>query len=115
VLIDDAPAFAERGVMFDVARDRIPTMATLFALVDHLAAAKINHLQLYHEHSFAYAGHETVWRNADPMTPQQTQELDAYCQGRAIALAGNQNCWAILSAGCGCRLIARSASSNHRG
>jgi hypothetical protein len=33
--------------MLDVSRDRVPTMATLFHLVDLLAEWKINQLQLY--------------------------------------------------------------------
>ncbi len=91
LVIDDAPAFAERGFMLDVARDRIPTMATLFDLVDRMASLKLNHLQLYHEHSFAYVGHETVWRNSDAITPAETRELDAHCRRRGVQLCANQN------------------------
>ena len=58
--------------MLDISRDKVPTMPTLFALVDRLAEWKINQLQLYIEHTFAYRGHEEVWRNADPMTPMKS-------------------------------------------
>src|SRR5437879_309045 len=60
--IEDAPAFPIRGVMLDISRDRVPTMAELRKTVDLLAALKFNHLQLYTEHTFAYRGHEEVWR-----------------------------------------------------
>ena len=36
------------------------TLQTLIGLVDRLASWKINQLQLYMEHTFAYAGHEDV-------------------------------------------------------
>lgn len=89
--IDDAPDFRERGFMLDISRDRVPTMATLRGLVDTMAGVKLNHLQLYTEHSFAYAGHEAVWRAADPITPAEMRELDAYAAARGVVLTANQN------------------------
>ena len=41
--------------MLDISRNKVPTMATLYSLVDLLAGLKINHLQLYTEHTFAYS------------------------------------------------------------
>lgn len=89
--IVDHPDFPARGVMLDISRDKVPTMATLYALVDQLAAWKINQLQLYMEHTFAYANHRDVWQDASPMTPQEIRELDAYCRQRFIELVPNQN------------------------
>ena len=60
VQIEDWPDFPVRGVMLDISRCKVPTMATLMNLIDRLAEWKINHLQLYIEHTFAYAGHEEV-------------------------------------------------------
>ncbi len=97
LVIDDAPVFAVRGVMLDISRDRVPTMAHLFETVDRLASWKINHLQLYTEHTFAYVGHEDVWANASPMTPEEVRHLDVYCRERGIELAANQNCFGHLS------------------
>jgi hypothetical protein len=91
LVIEDAPAFRERGFMLDIARDRVPTMATLFDLVDRMASLKLNHLQLYNEHAFAYAGHEAVWRAADPITPAEMRQLDAHAAARGISLTANQN------------------------
>src|SRR5258706_4153168 len=42
--IDDWPDFLHRGVMLDVSRDKVPTMATLFELVEMLANSKVNQL-----------------------------------------------------------------------
>jgi hexosaminidase len=89
--IEDWPDFAVRGVMLDVSRDRVPKMQTLVGLVDRLASWKINQLQLYMEHTFAYAGHEDVWRHADPYSAQDLRSLDAHCRSRGIELVANQN------------------------
>jgi len=91
LVIDDAPLFAERGFMLDISRDRIPTMSSLRELVDCMSLCKLNHLQLYTEHAFAYKGHEAVWRAADPITPEEMREIDAYASARGIALTANQN------------------------
>lgn len=89
--IEDWPDFPNRGYMLDISRDRVPTMAHLFHLVDSLATLRYNQLQLYTEHTFAYAGHETVWGMASPMTPEEIEALDAYCAERHIELVPNQN------------------------
>ncbi|MFW6132602.1 MAG: beta-N-acetylhexosaminidase [Planctomycetota bacterium] len=91
VVIDDWPDFAHRGVMLDISRDKVPTMQTLLDLVDRLASWKINEMQLYTEHTFAYAGHEVVWRDASPMTPDEVRRLDAHCRRRHVELVANQN------------------------
>lgn len=91
VHIEDWPDFPNRGVMLDVARDKVPTMETLFRMVDLFASLKYNQLQLYTEHTFAYPGHETVWKDASPMTPEEIRALDAYCRKRFIELVPNQN------------------------
>jgi len=77
--------------MLDVARNRVPTLESLFALVDRLAGWKLNQLQLYMEHTFAYAGHEEVWRLADPYTAEDLRAIDDHCRSRGIELVANQN------------------------
>ncbi len=96
--IHDEPAFAVRGLMLDVSRDKVPTMDQLRRTVDLLAGLKFNHLQLYTEHAFAYKGHEEVWADASPMTAQEVRELDDHCSARGIELAANQNCFGHLGA-----------------
>ncbi|HXQ43131.1 MAG TPA: family 20 glycosylhydrolase [Acidimicrobiales bacterium] len=87
----DWPDFAVRGVMLDVARDRVPTVEWLSALVDRLAGWKLNQLQLYTEHTFAYVGHDEVWRHASPYTPDDLRAIEAHCRSRGIELVANQN------------------------
>jgi hypothetical protein len=90
VAIDDAPDLAVRGVQLDVSRGKVPTLATLLALVERLASFKINHLQLYTEHAFAYRGHERVWRDASPYAPEEIRALDRHCAALGVELAANQ-------------------------
>lgn len=89
--VSDAPDFAARGFLLDVSRNRVPRLDTLFELVELLASFKINQLQLYTEHTFAYRGHEPVWRDASPLTERDVRELDAFCRKRFVELVPNQN------------------------
>jgi hypothetical protein len=77
--------------MLDIARDRVPTLETLFALVDRLAGWKLNQVQLYTEHTFAYAGHEEVWAGASPYTAEELGAIDRHCRSVGIELVANQN------------------------
>lgn len=94
--IEDRPAFPVRGVMLDISRDKVPTMPELFAMIDQLASWKINHFQLYIEHTFAYSAHAEIWREASPITAEEMRALDAYCGERHIELAANQNSFGHL-------------------
>lgn len=87
----DWPDLAQRGFMLDISRDRVPDRACLLALMDRLDRLRINHLELYTEHTFAYADHEAVWRDASPMTADDVAWLDAEAAARGIALVANQN------------------------
>ena len=87
----DWPDYPNRGVMLDISRDKVPAMETLFSIVDMLASWKINQLQLYTEHTFAYRRHPEVWAEASPMTGAEILALDAYCRERFIELVPNMN------------------------
>jgi hypothetical protein len=90
--IEDWPDLPVRGVMLDCSRDKVPTLDTLRTLIDRLASWKVNHVELYCEHTFAYSRHEEVWRDASPFTAGEIRELDAFCRDRHVELAPNQNC-----------------------
>ncbi|MGD9091567.1 MAG: glycoside hydrolase family 20 zincin-like fold domain-containing protein [Anaerolineales bacterium] len=95
--IEDWPDLPQRGVLLDISRDKVPTMETLFSLVDLLASWKINQLQLYTEHTFAYQNHPQVWANASPITAEEILILDKYCHERFIELVPNQNCFGHMA------------------
>jgi hexosaminidase len=89
--VRDWPDFAVRGFMLDVSRDRVPTRRTLRRYVEVLAAARMNQLELYTEHTFAYADHAAVWAAASPLTADDMRWLDALCTAHGITLVANQN------------------------
>jgi len=89
--ISDAPDFPARGVMLDVSRCKVPTMATCKQLIDRLAGMRLNQLQLYTEHTFAFSAHQAVWHDASPITHEEIQELDQYCADRFVELVPNFN------------------------
>ena len=95
--IEDWPDIPLRGIMLDISRDKVPTMQSLFALADMMVELKLNELQLYTEHTFAYEKDGVVWRQASPMTAAEIRELDAYCRARFIDLAPNQNSFGHLT------------------
>lgn len=90
-LIEDYPDFQHRGIMIDISRSKVPKIETLYNLVEMLSLLKINQLQLYTEHTFAYKGHEVVWEGKSPMTPEEIRNLDEFCKDRFIELVPNQN------------------------
>ena len=96
VQVEDQPGFRHRGLLLDVSRNRVPTRQSLFRLVDTMAALKLNQLQLYTEHTFAYSGHEIVWRDASPLTAEDVRALDAHCRKRFVELVPNQNSFGHL-------------------
>lgn len=89
--IEDYPDFPIRGYMLDISRCKVPRMKSLFELVDRMAAFKLNSLQLYVEHTFAFADHERVWRGASPLSADDIRLLDSYCRARYIELVPNFN------------------------
>jgi hypothetical protein len=84
--IADRPDFGQRGFLHDVTRGKVPTLETLKLLVDKLAYYKINQLQLYVEHTFAFSHLPELWRDKDPLTADEIRELDAYCRRNFIEL-----------------------------
>ena len=90
--IADHPDLAVRGVMLDISRDKVPTTASLERLIDLLASLKVNQVQLYSEHTFAYRNHPTVHAGASPLDAEEIRRLDAFCRARHVELVPNQNC-----------------------
>lgn len=77
--IEDWPDFPVRGYYHDVTRGKVPKLKTLIALADTCARYKLNQLQLYVEHTFAFRRHPEVWAGADPLTADEIRALDAHC------------------------------------
>ncbi|MFZ9201171.1 MAG: beta-N-acetylhexosaminidase [Opitutales bacterium] len=94
--ITDHPDLPVRGFMLDVSRGKVPTLPELLALVDAMGALRLNQLQLYVEHTFAWPGHEAVWRNASPLTPADLAAVGARCAELGIEFVPNLNTFGHL-------------------
>ncbi len=93
VKVEDSPDLAVRGAMIDISRGKVPTLETLYGLVDFLSDLKYNQLQLYIEgFSFGYPSFKRLWEKTEtPLTPEEIRKLDTYCKDRFIELVPNQN------------------------
>ena len=77
--IEDAPDMAHRGFYHDVTRGRVPTVATLKALIDKMAYYKMNELQLYIEHTFPFKELGDDVEKFGYLTPFEIKDIDDYC------------------------------------
>jgi hypothetical protein len=94
--IRDWPDFLRRGVMLDISRGRVPTLPTLLDLAGKLADLKINELQLYTEHTFAYRPYRRIWQSWGALSGREIRQLDARCRELGIELVPNQNSFGHL-------------------
>lgn len=94
--IRDWPDFARRGVMLDISRGRVPKLETLLDLAEKLSDFKINELQLYTEHTFAFKKYKSVWQSWGALTAKEIQLLDTRCRELGIDLVPNQNSFGHL-------------------
>lgn len=84
--IADGPVYSVRGVYHDISRGKVPTRDTLFGLIERLAHYKVNQLQLYIEHTFAFANHPDIWAGSDPLTADDIREIDEHAARHHIEL-----------------------------
>lgn len=84
--IVDWPDYPVRGFYHDVTRGKVPTLETLLALADKCAHYKLNHLELYVEHTYAFRHHRDVWAGSDPLTADEIRRLDEHCANLHIDL-----------------------------
>jgi N-acetyl-beta-hexosaminidase len=76
---DDKPALPQRGIMLDISRARVPTLATLERLAKTLAHYKINELQLYTEHTFQFRGAGASPLRSTSRTAFSTSCMPIFC------------------------------------
>ena len=91
--IEDQPDLKTRGVLLDISRGKVPSLETLFGMIDFLSDLKYNHVELYVEgFSYAYPSFKNLWEKTEtPLTPEEIKLLDTYCKERFIELVPNQN------------------------
>jgi len=84
--IDDSPDLELRGIMLDISRGKVPTLATLKLLVDHCVRLKLNVLMLYIEHTFQFRRHPEIGRGCSPLDAATLRELDQYAAEHHVEL-----------------------------
>lgn len=88
----DYPQFPVRGLLYDISRNKVPTLETLLRLVDILVDLKYNQLQLYVEGlSFEYSSYEKFLCDQCYITKEEVRQLNDYCKLRCIDLVPNHN------------------------
>lgn len=88
----DEPSLNTRGILLDVGRDKIPTIDTLYSLLDKLASMRINHIQLYMEgFSYDYEEYRYLFTDETPITAKDIKALNDYAKSHFIDLVPNQN------------------------
>ena len=95
--ITDAPDYPVRGFYHDQTRGRIGTLDWLKQLADECCFYKLNHLELYVEHTYLYRDLTELWATAvDPLTPEDIMALDAYCAERGVELVPSMSSFGHL-------------------
>ena len=87
--VRDWPTLLYRGLMLDISRRKVPTLATLKQLAEELCHYKLNVLQLYTEHTFQFPRHPKIGAGCGSLSSQDIIELDAFCRARHVELMPN--------------------------
>jgi hypothetical protein len=82
----DSPDLPKRGLLLDISRGKVPTLATLKELVDFMVSVKLNLLMLYTEHVFQFRRHPLIGKDASPMAAEELRELDEHARARHVEL-----------------------------
>jgi hypothetical protein len=87
--ICDWPTLAYRGVLLDISRGKVPTLATLKELVEVLSFYKLNVLQLYTQHTFRFVRHPRIGAGCGSLTSEDILALDEHCRLHHMELIPN--------------------------
>ena len=85
--ITDYPTYKVRGLHYDISQPAmVPKIEELFTIVELLGHFKINHLQIYTEHTFRYRNHPSIGYDVNPLNSEDILKLDSYCRLHGIEL-----------------------------
>ncbi len=93
LIIRDRPAIPVRGFYHDVTRGRVPTRESLQRLIDRMAYYKLNQLQLYVEHTFAFRHCSELWAGSDALNAEDIIALVRYGKERGVELVPSLSCF----------------------
>ena len=87
--VRDWPTLPYRGLMLDISRRKVPTLATLMQLAEELSHFKLNVLQLYTEHTFQFPRHPKIGAGCGSLTSEDIVTLDEHCRRHHVELMPN--------------------------
>ena len=90
--ICDKPDLSIRGFTYDISRNKVPTIETIYKLLDNLALLKYNHFELYVEGlSFEYSKYKKYLKDENYITKEEFKEIEKYANLNCIDLVPNEN------------------------
>ena len=78
--IQDSPDFTNRGFYHDISRGKVPKLDTMRLLIEKASRYKLNQVQFYVEHVFAFRRNPVIWKGFDVITPDEVLALDEYAR-----------------------------------
>lgn len=84
--IEDRPDFENRGFYHDISRGKVPQLKTMKLLVEKASRYKLNQIQFYVEHVFAFRRNPDIWKGFEVITPDEILQLDEYARLLGIDL-----------------------------
>jgi len=87
--IYDEPVLKNRGLMLDLSRGKVYKREYLMSLVELMAKMRINILQFYVEHTFAFKHHEEIHKGSGPLTEEDILVVQEKCEEYGIELQAN--------------------------
>ena len=85
-LITDEPDFPRRGFYLDCSRGKVPTLDTIFSLIEWLAHWKTNELQLYVENVFQFSRHPRIGDGYSPFSAADISAIEQHCATHHVSL-----------------------------
>ena len=90
--IFDEPDLKIRGFMYDISRNKVPKLETVFKIIDIMSDLKMNHLELYVEgFSFEYQSFKEYLKKDSYITVEEYKAIEDYANKHFIDLVPNQN------------------------
>lgn len=85
-VIEDWPDFDIRGIYYDITRGRVPRVARVKEQICLLAEMKINHYQLYFEHTCFFPAFPYISKGSSPYSARDILSIDEFCKAHDVEL-----------------------------
>ena len=90
--IHDKPDLEVRGFTYDISRNKVPKIETVFRLIDMIAMLKYNHFELYVEGlSFEYEKYKQYLKKDNYISKEEFKKIQEYANKNFIDLVPNEN------------------------